>query len=150
TNPWIHLPIGYAKTFVDERVNWKYETEPEPHLDNRRIYWPRGKTLGGSSSINGLIYIRGVASDYDYWRQLGNPGGAWNALLPYFRKAERNVRGNDELHSGEGLLGVEEPRWRNVLSDAWHEAARLAGHAANADFNGRSQEGSGYYQLTEW
>ncbi len=150
TNPWIHLPIGYAKTFVDETVNWKYETEPEPHLDNRRIYWPRGKTLGGSSSINGLIYIRGVPSDYDYWRQLGNAGWAWSDLLPFFRKAERNVRDSDELHSSEGLLGVEEPRWRNVLSDAWLEAAQQAGHQHNADFNGRRQEGSGYYQLTEW
>jgi choline dehydrogenase len=150
TNPWIHLPIGYARTFVDERVNWKYETEPEPHLDNRKIYWPRGKTLGGSSSINGLIYIRGVPSDYDYWRQLGNEGWGWDDLLPHFRRAERNERGEDALHGGSGPLGVEEPRWRNGLSDAWLEAALQAGVKRNPDFNGAEQEGAGYYQFTVW
>ncbi len=145
---WIHIPIGYARTFLDEKVNWKYETEPEPHLGDRKIYWPRGKTLGGSSSINGLIYIRGIPSDFNYWRQLGNAGWGFDDVLPYFKKAERNVRGGDDLHGGEGGLGVDDMRWRNALSDAYVEAAVQAGYPRNDDFNGHKQEGVGYYQLT--
>ncbi len=145
---WIHIPIGYARTFLDERVNWKYETDPEPHLDDRRIYWPRGKTLGGSSSINGLIYIRGIPSDFNYWRQLGNAGWGFDDVLAYFRKAEGNVRGDDELHGGTGPLGVDDMRWRNALSEAYVEAAVQAGYPRNGDFNGSKQEGVGYYQLT--
>ena len=147
-NMWIHIPIGYARTFLDEKVNWKYETDPEPHLGDRKVYWPRGKTLGGSSSINGLIYIRGIPSDFNYWRQLGNAGWGFDDVLPYFKKAERNVRGGDELHGGEGSLGVDDMRWRNALSDAYLEAAVQAGYPRNDDFNGPKQEGVGYYQLT--
>ncbi|HEX2885001.1 choline dehydrogenase [Vineibacter terrae] len=145
---WIHIPIGYARTFLDEKVNWKYETDAEPHLDNRKIYWPRGKTLGGSSSINGLIYIRGIPSDFDYWRQLGNTGWGFDDVLPYFKKAESNVRGDDALHGGKGPLGVDDMRWRNALSEAYVEAAVQAGYPRNNDFNGPRQEGVGYYQLT--
>ncbi|MCW5748798.1 MAG: choline dehydrogenase [Alphaproteobacteria bacterium] len=148
TNMWIHIPIGYARTFLDEKVNWKYETDPEPQLDGRQIYWPRGKTLGGSSSINGLIYIRGIASDYNYWRQLGNAGWGFDDVLPHFRKAEGNIRGGDALHSGEGPLGVDDMRWKNALSEAYLEAAVQAGYPRNDDFNGPKQEGVGYYQLT--
>lgn len=148
-NPWIHVPIGYAKTFRDPAVNWMYETEPEPHLGNRRIYWPRGKVLGGSSSINGLIYIRGVPLDFDHWRQLGCTGWGFDDVLPFFRRAEGNVRGDDDLHGGDGPLAVDEGRWRNPLSEAYVRAAQEAGLPRNDDFNGRDQEGVGYYQLTE-
>jgi choline dehydrogenase len=147
-NPWIHVPIGYAKTFLDERVNWKYETEPEPELNNRRIYWPRGKVLGGSSSINGLIYIRGIPSDFDHWRQLGNEGWSYDDVLPYFRKAEDQERGSDELHGKDGPIGVRDASFRTPLSDAYLKAAQEAGLPFNPDFNGRQQEGTGYYQLT--
>jgi choline dehydrogenase len=148
-NPWIHIPIGYAKTFLDERVNWKYETDPEPNCANRRIYWPRGKVLGGSSSINGMIYIRGVASDYDYWRQLGNAGWSYRDVLPYFKKAERQCRGADEHHGADGPLGVAETNWRTELSEAYIQGARELGLPRNDDFNGATQEGTGYYQQTQ-
>ncbi|QQS13662.1 MAG: choline dehydrogenase [Rhodospirillales bacterium] len=146
---WIHVPIGFARTFEDPRVNWKYETDPEPHLGGRKVYWPRGRTLGGSSSINGLIYIRGVPGDYDYWRQLGNTGWGFDDVLPYFRKAEGNVRGDDALHAGGGPLGVDDTRWRHPLADAYVDAAVEAGLPRNDDFNGPAQEGAGYYQQTQ-
>lgn len=147
-NPWIHLPIGYGKTFLDPKVNWKYETDPEPELGGRRIYWPRGKVLGGSSAINGLVYVRGVASDFDYWRQQGCEGWSFADLLPYFRLSEGNARGADEWHGGSGPLGVEDPRWQGPLMEAYIAAAMQAGLPRNEDFNGASQEGVGYFQLT--
>ena len=147
-NVWIHIPIGYAKTFLDPKVNWKYETDPEPNLNQRRIYWPRGKTLGGSSSINGMIYIRGVASDYDYWRQLGNRGWSYEDVLPYFKKAQGQVRGADDFHGADGPLGVAETAWRNELSEAYIAGAMELGLPRNDDFNGARQEGTGYYQQT--
>jgi len=103
-SPWIHLPIGYAKTMWDPKVNWKFQTEPDPNMNQRQIYWPRGKTLGGSSSINGLIFIRGQKEDYDGWRDLGNVGWGWNDVLPYFKKAEGNDRLGEPLHSQSGPL----------------------------------------------
>ena len=148
-NFWIQLPIGYAKTFLDPKVNWKYETDPEPYCNNRRVYWPRGKVLGGSSSINGMIYIRGVASDYNYWRQLGNSGWGYHDVLPYFKKAEGQCRGSDEYHSGDGPLGVAETAWRNALSEAYLQGALELGLPRNDDFNGARQEGTGYYQQTQ-
>jgi choline dehydrogenase len=111
-NPWIGVPLGFGKTFNDERVNWRYSTEPEPHLKNRSVYWPRGKVLGGSSAINGLIYIRGLASDYDYWRQLGNAGWSYTDVLPYFRRGERQERGANEFHGADGPVGVGDIGWR--------------------------------------
>jgi choline dehydrogenase len=149
-SPWLHIPIGYAKTYLDARVNWKYETEPNPHLGGRVMYWPRGKVLGGTSAINGLIYMRGLPSDYDHWRQLGNAGWSFADLLPFFRKAERNQRGASELHGGEGPQGVSDAAWRTPLADAYIAACRSAGLPANDDFNGPTQEGVGYYQLTTW
>ena len=92
-NMWIHIPLGYGKTITDKRVNWCYETEPDPGVNNRKVFWPRGKVLGGSSSINGLVYIRGQAEDFDHWRQLGNAGWSFDDVLPYFRRAEDKVRG---------------------------------------------------------
>jgi choline dehydrogenase len=149
-NPWLHIPIGYAKTYLDERVNWKYQTEPLPELGGRTMYWPRGRVLGGTSAINGLIYMRGLASDYDHWRQLGNAGWSFEDVLPYFRKAERNSRGEDALHGGKGPQGVADAVWRTPLADAYIAACREAGLPANDDFNGAVQEGVGYYQHTVW
>ncbi len=147
-NPWIHVPIGYAKTFRNPRVNWMYETEPEPELNGRKIFQPRGKVLGGTSSINGLIYIRGQREDYDHWRQLGNPGWSYEDVLPYFRKAENQERGADEFHGSGGPLSVSDQRDRNALAEAFIEAGVAIGIPRNEDFNGAGQEGMGYFQTT--
>ena len=145
---WIHIPIGYGKTIADPKVNWKFETEPNPALRDRRIYWPRGKVLGGSSSINGLIYIRGQAADYDHWRQLGNPGWSYADVLPYFRKAEDQENGADAFHGVGGPLSVTNLRERNPLCDAFIKSAEAQGIPRNDDFNGAEQEGAGYFQAT--
>ena len=145
---WIHIPVGYGKTIVDPRVNWKFETEPNPALGGRKIYWPRGKVLGGSSSINGLIYIRGQAQDYDHWRQLGNPGWAYEDVLPYFRKAEDQENGADRYHGAGGPLSVTNLTERNPLCDAFIGSAGAVGIPRNDDFNGATQEGAGYFQAT--
>lgn len=145
---WIHIPIGYGKTITDARVNWKFETEPNPALEGRRIYWPRGKVLGGSSSINGLIYIRGQAEDYDHWRQLGNTGWSYADVLPFFRKAEDQENGEDEFHGTGGPLAVTNLRERNPLCDAFIASAEALGIPRNDDFNGARQEGAGYFQAT--
>ncbi len=105
-NPWIHIPLGYGRTMFDKRVNWMFETEPEPGLDKRKIKQPRGKVLGGSSSINGLLYVRGQPEDYDHWRDLGNPGWGFADVLPYFKKSEDQVRGADVWHGAGGPLAV--------------------------------------------
>src|SRR5579859_7042371 len=110
TNPWIHIPLGYGKLFNDPKVNWLYQTEPQPGLDGRVINQPRGKVLGGSSSINGLVYIRGQRQDFDHWRQLGNAGWAYDDVLPYFRRAESQERGSDDFHGAEGPLAVTDMR----------------------------------------
>jgi choline dehydrogenase len=147
-NPWIHIPLGYGKTYVDPRVNWKFETEPQPQMANRRLYLPRGKTLGGSSSINGMIYIRGHHGDYDEWRQRGCAGWDWDSVLPYFRKAENQARGGDEFHGTGGPLQVSDQAEKGELSRAVLDACVQAGIPANPDFNGAQQEGCGYYQTT--
>ncbi|HEY3180135.1 MAG TPA: choline dehydrogenase [Casimicrobiaceae bacterium] len=146
--PWIHIPIGYAKTMFHPTVNWRFYTEPEPHMNGRKVYWPRGRTLGGSSSINGLIYIRGHREDYDHWNALGNPGWSYGDVLPYFRKLEHNVRGADEYHGDDGPLWVSDIESGHPLIDAFIAAASELGIAPNRDFNGATQEGAGYYQLT--
>ncbi|ARP75236.1 GMC family oxidoreductase [Bordetella genomosp. 6] len=147
-NMWIHIPIGYGKTMFDPRNNWQFYSEPEPELNGRKIYQPRGKTLGGSSSINGLVYIRGQAEDFDDWARLGNPGWAWRDVLPLFKRAERNERGDSEFHGGAGRLGVSDIRGRHELVEAFIEAGQENGIARTNDFNGASQEGVGYFQLT--
>jgi choline dehydrogenase len=147
-NPWIHLPIGYYRTIFDPRIGWGFETEPEPELNGRRVPWPRGKVLGGSSSINGLVYVRGQPQDYDYWRQLGNAGWGWDDVLPYFRKAEDFARGPDDYHGAGGPLRVSDPTYRLELCDTFIEAAKQAGIPENRDYNGPVQEGCGYFQLT--
>ncbi len=126
-NPWIHIPLGFAKTYVDPRVNWKFETQPQPQLANRRLYLPRGKTLGGSSSINGMVYMRGHHADYDEWRQRGCEGWDWDSVLPYFKKAENQTRGADEFHGVGGPLNVSDQPGRFELADAVLEACVQAG-----------------------
>ena len=145
---WIHVPIGYAKTFVDPRVNWMFESEPEEQLNNRTMYQPRGKVLGGTSSINGMIYMRGTAADYDQWRQMGNEGWDYASVLPYFRKAEDNERGADEFHGSGGPLRVSNQPYKWEIAEALIEACKQAGIPYNEDFNGATQEGCGYYQTT--
>ena len=105
-NPWIHIPVGYFKTMHNPGIDWRYKTQPDPGLDNRSIDWPRGKVLGGSSAINGLLYIRGQPQDYDHWRQLGNAGWTWDEVLPYFMRAEDQERGADAYHGVGGPLGI--------------------------------------------
>jgi choline dehydrogenase len=147
-NPWIHIPLGYGKLFNNPRVNWLYASDPEPDLNNRKIIQPRGKVLGGSSSINGLLYIRGQAEDFDHWRQLGNVGWSFDDVLPYFRRSEDQERGPDALHGAGGPLSVSNVSEPHPLCEAFIEAAQAAGFPRNDDFNGASQEGAGYFQLT--
>jgi choline dehydrogenase len=147
-NMWIHIPLGFGKTFADPRVNWCYETEPDPGAGGRKIYWPRGKVLGGSSSINGMVYIRGQHEDFDHWRQLGNPGWGSGDVLPYFRRAEHQTRGEDEFHATGGPLCVSDVKDGHPLCEAFIKACADAGYQRNDDFNGRDQEGVGYHQTT--
>jgi choline dehydrogenase len=144
---WIHIPIGYGKTMFHPVYNWRFETEPDPGMDNRRIYWPRGRCLGGSSSINGLIYIRGQAEDYDHWAALGNAGWGWQEVLPYFRKLEANSRGASKWHGADGPIACSDIPGRHELIEAVIAGAGELGVPRNDDFNGEGQEGVGYYQL---
>ena len=147
-NPWLHIPLGFGRLFTNQRYNWCYQTEPQQECHNRNVIAPRGKVLGGSSSINGLIYIRGQAEDFNHWRQLGNAGWSFDDVLPYFRKAEDNERGADEFHGTGGPLGVSDLRDRHPLAVAYVEAAEQCGYPRNDDFNGATQEGAGFYQTT--
>lgn len=144
---WIHLPIGYGKTMWSPKYNWRFETEPDPGMKGRRMYWPRGKTLGGSSSINGLIYIRGQKEDYDHWAALGNEGWSYSEVLPYFIRSEGNQRGPSQYHGGNGPVKVSDVGARHELIEAFIAGANEIGVPRNGDFNGASQEGVGYYQL---
>ncbi|MBN8896883.1 MAG: GMC family oxidoreductase N-terminal domain-containing protein, partial [Rhodospirillales bacterium] len=136
TNPWIHIPLGFARTFVDPKVNWKFESQPQPQLANRQLYLPRGKTLGGTSSINGMVYIRGNHRDYDEWRQRGCVGWDWDSVLPFFKKAENQARGADPYHGVDGPLRVSDQPRRFELADAVLDACEQAGVPRNPDFNG--------------
>jgi choline dehydrogenase len=147
-HPWLHIPLGFGRLFNNRRFNWCYETEPQPGCHNRRVIAPRGRVLGGSSSINGLIYIRGQAEDFNVWRQLGNTGWSFEEVLPYFRKAEDNERGADQFHGIGGPLAISDLCDRHPLAEAFVEAAVQCGHPRNDDFNGSVQEGAGYYQTT--
>jgi len=147
-NLWIHIPLGYGKLFSNPKVNWLYTSEPEPELNNRRVIQPRGKVLGGSSSINGLLYVRGQHEDFDHWRQLGNPGWSFADVLPYFRRAEDQERGEDALHGTGGPLAVSDVCEPHPLCEAFIAAVLQAGFPRNDDFNGPTQEGAGYFQLT--
>jgi len=145
---WIHIPAGFYRNIYNPKVAWYFESEPVPEFNNRRVPLPRGKVLGGSSSINGLIYIRGQKQDYDLWRQLGNTGWSYDDVLPYFRKSEDQEHGANEFHGAGGPLAVSDLRTEHRLHDAFVEAAKEAGYAYNPDFNGATQEGVGPLQLT--
>ncbi|MGS4884028.1 GMC family oxidoreductase [Roseibium sp. MB-4] len=147
-NPWIHIPVGYFKTMHNPSVDWCYKTEPDPGLNGRQLDWPRGKVLGGSSSLNGLLYVRGQPQDYDRWRQMGNTGWGWDDVLPLFKRSEDQERGADAFHGQGGPLSVSDMRLRRPICDAWVEAAQAAGYPLNPDYNGAEQEGVGYFQLT--
>lgn len=147
-NPWIHVPVGYFKTMHDPSVDWCFRTEPDPGLNGRSLEWPRGKVLGGSSSLNGLLYVRGQHADYDRWRQMGNEGWAFDDLLPYFKRSEDQERGADDWHGSGGPLSVSNMRLKRPICDAWIAAAQNAGYPYNTDYNGAEQEGVGYFQLT--
>ncbi|MBN9604898.1 MAG: choline dehydrogenase [Afipia felis] len=144
---WIHIPIGYGKTMFHKAYNWGYYTDPEPNMKDRRIYWPRGRGLGGSSSINGLIFIRGQREDYDHWAQLGNTGWDWNSVLPYFMKSEHNSRGANATHSDKGPLWSSDIGGEHELMEAIIRGASELGVPRTEDFNSGNQEGVGYYQL---
>ncbi|CCE09776.1 choline dehydrogenase, a flavoprotein; alcohol dehydrogenase [Bradyrhizobium sp. STM 3843] len=148
SNIWIHVPLGYGKLFKDKSVNWMYQTEPEPGLDGRSVFQPRGKVLGGSSSINGLLYVRGQNEDYDRWRQRGNVGWGYEDVLPYFKRAENQQRGADDYHGAGGPLSVSDWRHEDPLSEAFVKAAVETGLPYNPDFNGAAQEGAGFFQTT--
>jgi len=147
-SPWIHIPIGYGKTMFHKVLNWGYYTEPDPNMLNRRIYWPRGRTLGGSSAINGLIYIRGQRRDYDDWAAAGNPGWSWEDCLPYFRKLENNDLGAGPTRGTEGPLNATSIKTPHPLVEGLIGAAGALGLPHVTDFNSGDQEGVGYYQLT--
>src|SRR5258706_7772993 len=147
-NPWIHIPAGFYRNIYHPKITWQFETGPLAALGGRRMAWPRGKVLGGSSSINGLIYIRGQKQDFDQWRQMGNPGWGYDDVLPFFRRAENCDRGEDDHHGVGGPLSVSDLRAEHVLHDAFMDAAVEQGYRRNADFNGADQEGVGPLQLT--
>jgi len=149
-DPWIHIPGGYYRNIFNSDLTWQYGSGPEPHLGGRIIKWPRGRVLGGTSAINGMLYVRGQAQDFDQWRQLGNAGWSFADVLPFFRKAERQERGADDLHGGDGPVGVSDPRFDSPVSAAYIRSCMAEGIPRTTDFNGASQEGVGYYQLTSW
>jgi choline dehydrogenase len=148
-HPFIHMPAGLAKLVGKKGINWDYNTAPQSELNGRNLWWPRGKVLGGSSSINAMCYIRGVPRDYDEWVGMGAEGWGWNDVLPWFKRAECNERGADALHGADGPLKVSNLRYTNELSRAFIEAATQAGHRRNDDFNGPEQDGFGLYQVTQ-
>ena len=147
-NPWIHIPMGFSRVYADPRVNWMFESEPEENLNNRTMYQPRGKVLGGTSSINGMVYMRGNAADYDEWRQRGCTGWDWDSVLPFFKKSEHQQRGASEFHGSGGPLHVSDQPHRDELADRFVEAAVQSGLPARDDFNDGDQEGAGYFQST--
>jgi len=145
--PWIHIPIGYGKTMFHPRYNWGFHTEPDPNMHGRKLYWPRGRCLGGSSSINGLIYVRGQPEDYDRWAALGNEGWGWRDVLPHFIRSEHNSRGASEFHGGDGPQWCSDIGVRHELMEAIIAGGQELGVPRTDDFNAGRQEGVGYYQL---
>ncbi len=147
-SPWIKLPLGFAKILPNSKYMWHYDSDPEAELKERTFQIYRGKVLGGSSSVNGLIYLRGVPYDYDSWLQLGAVGWSYDEVLPYFRKAENQSRGEDEYHGTGGPIDVEDVRWRTPLADAFITAATSVGLPYRDDFCQRDIEGAGYFQFS--
>ena len=150
SNPWIHVPVGYFKTMGNPNTDWRYVTEQDPGLNGRAISWPRGRVLGGSSSINGLLYVRGQPHDFNHWRQLGNVGWGWDEVLPYFKRSETwNGDSTDlDLRGRDGPLSVSPTSLKRDVVDKWISAAVMAGYPETPDYNGVDQEGVGYFQLT--
>ncbi|MBE1283754.1 MAG: choline dehydrogenase [Rhodobacteraceae bacterium] len=149
TNPWIHIPVGYFRTMGSPGTDWRYRTEADPGIAGRSIPWPRGRVLGGSSSINGLLYVRGQKQDYDGWAQMGCTGWSWDDVLPLFKRAENWEGDNsDDLRGKDGPLSVQNSRLSREVVDKWVDAAVAAGYRRNPDYNGADQEGVGYFQLT--
>jgi choline dehydrogenase len=146
---WTKIPVGYLYCMGNPRTDWRFKTEAEPGLNGRALNYPRGRILGGCTAINGMIYMRGQARDYDQWRQMGNPGWAWDDVLPYFRRSEDHVAGASDLHGAGGPWRVEGQRLRWDLLDAVAEAAVQAGIPKVADFNRGSNEGVGYFQVNQ-
>jgi len=147
-NFWIWMPIGYGKAFYHDRLNWMYRTEPDPGLDGRVGYWPRGKVLGGSSSINAMVFIRGQHADFEDWKKMGNPGWGWSDVLPYFRRMEYFDGGADAYRGGDGPIHVSTVKnLLHPLCEIFLDGARQAGFTDNPDFNGADQEGIGCYQI---
>ncbi|MBI1777011.1 MAG: choline dehydrogenase [Proteobacteria bacterium] len=144
----IHMPAALTYNLADDRYNWFYETEPQPHMDGRRLYWPRGRVLGGSSSLNAMVYVRGHADDYDRWAAGGLSGWSYAELLPYFRRAETRALGADAYRGGDGPLNVSTGSSRNPLFDAFIHAGLEAGYPLTADMNGYQQEGFGRMDMT--
>ena len=149
TSPWIHVPVGFTKTLNNPKMNWNFKTEPEDNVSGRQIPIPRGRVLGGSSSINGMLYVRGQAFDYDVWAQLGNRGWSYSDILPYFRKSENFERGSDAYRGRGGPLNVADMYEKHELVDAFIDAGVEIGSKRNLDYNGAEQEGFGYYQITQ-
>ena len=143
--PWIDIPIGYFKTVGDPRFDWKFDTEPDPEMAGRRLPWPRGKGPGGTSLINGMLYLRGHRRDYDQWRDLGNPGWDWDSVLPYFKRAQHRARAPGAHDGTGGPLWVSDlPHDR--LSDAFIAAAGQCQIPPTADFNAGDNNGAGYFK----
>jgi choline dehydrogenase len=146
---WVRMPIGYGKAFYSKRLNWMYTTEPDPGTHGRVSYWPRGKVLGGSSSINAMLYVRGQPEDYEEWAALGNPGWGWRDVLPYFIRSESHAWGASEYHGGSGPLHVADvSSYLHPLCKSFLAGCEQAGFPLNRDFNGPRQEGVGNYQIT--
>ncbi|MFV2031485.1 MAG: GMC family oxidoreductase, partial [Gammaproteobacteria bacterium] len=149
-NPWIHIPVGYFRTMHNPAFDWCYLTEPDSGIADRQLQWPRGKVLGGSSSLNGLLYVRGQPQDYDRWAALGNDGWGFDDVLPFFKKSEDNERGADEFHGVGGPQKVSDLRLRRPIAEYFIRAATEVGIPLNDDYNGATQEGVGYFQQTAY
>lgn len=147
-NFWLKLPVGYFRTIYDTRFSWQFKTEAQAETGGREIVWPRGKVLGGSSAINGLLYIRGQHADYDDWARLGATGWSYREVLPWFRRSERYAGGASAYHGAEGELDVSDLRNDHPYCAAWLQAGQEAGFARTDDFNGANDHGLGAYQLT--
>ena len=149
SNPLIHMPIGFSLMSENKKTNWCFETVPQQQLNGRRGYQPRGRVLGGSSSVNAMVYIRGTPADYDRWAEAGATGWSYQDVLPFFKRSQDQARGEDEFHGTGGPLAVTDLRYKNPLSHMFVDAARQLDLPLNDDFNGDSQEGVGFYQVTQ-
>jgi choline dehydrogenase len=149
TSPFIHIPFGLAFLSRMTKLGWEYDTEPQQQLNDRKLFWPRGKVLGGSSSLNAMCYIRGVPEDYNRWSDMGAKGWDWQTVLPYFKKSEKQQHGESEMHGADGYLSVSDLRHTNPLSNTFVDAAEEIGLSKVTDFNGPDREGLGFYQVTQ-